>query len=127
MKLSWNRIGIGRFFWRIGEIFAQIFASKKISRGGNFGRINDILAGMVERLVGKSWLVAAALAAFFAAPSAMAEGIDSGDTAWILAATALVLMMTLPGLALFYAGLVRARNAVSVMAQCFAIACVASL
>ncbi|MGI9306372.1 MAG: ammonium transporter, partial [Gammaproteobacteria bacterium] len=42
-------------------------------------------------------------------------------------ATALVLMMTLPGLALFYAGLVRARNAVSVMAQCFAIACVASL
>ena len=61
------------------------------------------------------------------APSALAADIDSGDTAWVLAATALVLMMTLPGLALFYAGLVRARNAVSVVAQCFGVACAASL
>ena len=51
----------------------------------------------------------------------------SGDSAWILTSTALVLMMTLPGLAMFYAGLVRAKNVVSVIAQCFAIAGVASL
>ncbi len=55
------------------------------------------------------------------------EGIDSGDTAWMLTATALVLFMTLPGLALFYSGLVRNRNVLSVMMQCFAIGCAASL
>ncbi len=55
------------------------------------------------------------------------NGLDSGDTAWMLTATALVLFMTLPGLALFYSGLVRTRNVLSVMMQCFAIACGASL
>jgi Amt family ammonium transporter len=53
--------------------------------------------------------------------------IDTGHTAWVLTATALVLFMTLPGLALFYAGLVREKNSLSVMAQCVAIACVASV
>ena len=53
--------------------------------------------------------------------------IDSGHTAWILTATALVLFMTMPGLALFYGGLVRGRNVLSVMAQCGGIACMASL
>jgi len=53
--------------------------------------------------------------------------VDSGHTAWVLAATALVLFMTMPGLALFYGGLVRARNVLSVMAQCAGIACMASL
>lgn len=52
---------------------------------------------------------------------------DTGDTAWILTASALVLMMTLPGLALFYAGLVRVRNVLSVFMHCFAIAGIASL
>ncbi len=52
---------------------------------------------------------------------------NSGDTAWILSATALVLFMTLPGLALFYAGLVRAKNVLSVMTHCVAIACLASV
>ncbi|MBL8556648.1 MAG: ammonium transporter [Phenylobacterium sp.] len=52
---------------------------------------------------------------------------DPANTAWILAATALVLFMTLPGLALFYAGLVRAKNALSVMMHCVAIACLASV
>jgi len=52
---------------------------------------------------------------------------DPANTAWLLAATALVLFMTLPGLALFYAGLVRAKNALSVMMHCVAIACVASV
>jgi len=53
--------------------------------------------------------------------------IDSGDTAWILTATALVLMMTLPGLALFYAGLVQAKNVVSVLMHHFALACLLSV
>ena len=56
-----------------------------------------------------------------------AEGLDSGDTAWILTSTALVLFMTLPGLSLFYAGLVRSKNAISVLMQCFAIACIVSI
>jgi len=55
------------------------------------------------------------------------DGIDSGDTAWILTSTALVLFMSLPGLALFYGGLVRARNVLSVLVQCFAIVCVVSV
>ena len=59
--------------------------------------------------------------------SASAEGLDTGDTAWMLTSTALVLFMTLPGLALFYAGLVRSKNAVSVLMQCFTIACIASI
>ncbi len=58
---------------------------------------------------------------------ASGQTIDSGDTAWMLTSTALVLFMTLPGLALFYAGLVRRRNALSVLMQCFAIACVMSI
>ena len=52
---------------------------------------------------------------------------NTGDTAWIITATALVLFMTLPGLALFYAGLVRAKNVLSILMQCFAITCVVSL
>ncbi len=59
--------------------------------------------------------------------AADASLIDSGDTAWVLAASALVLFMTLPGLALFYGGLVRARNLLSVMMHCFAICCVVSV
>lgn len=53
--------------------------------------------------------------------------IDAGNTAWLITATALVLFMTLPGLALFYGGLVRAENLLSVLMQCFAIACLASV
>ncbi|MCV2865711.1 ammonium transporter [Albidovulum sediminicola] len=53
--------------------------------------------------------------------------MNGADTAWIIVATALVLMMTLPGLALFYGGLVRARNVLSVFMQCFAIACLMSV
>jgi ammonium transporter, Amt family len=52
---------------------------------------------------------------------------DSGDSAWVLTASALVLLMTLPGLALFYGGLVRARNVLSIFMQCFIITCVVSL
>lgn len=50
-----------------------------------------------------------------------APALNSGDTAWMLTATALVLFMTIPGLALFYGGMVRSKNVLSVMMQCFAI------
>jgi Amt family ammonium transporter len=53
--------------------------------------------------------------------------MDSGNTAWILTSTALVLFMTLPGLALFYGGLVRSKNVLSVLMQCISIACLASV
>ncbi|QTN35765.1 ammonium transporter [Cognatishimia activa] len=53
--------------------------------------------------------------------------MNGADTAWIIVATALVLMMTLPGLALFYGGLVRARNVLSVFMHCYAIACLMSV
>ncbi len=56
-----------------------------------------------------------------------ADVLDTGDTAWILTSTALVLFMTLPGLALFYGGLVRAKNVLSVLMQCFAITCVVTI
>lgn len=52
---------------------------------------------------------------------------NSGDTSWMIVATVLVLLMTLPGLALFYGGLVRAVNVISVLMHCYAIACVASV
>ena len=61
---------------------------------------------------------------FAAAQDAVA---DTGDTAWLLTSTALVLFMTLPGLALFYGGLVRTKNVLSVLMQCFAITCAASV
>ena len=53
--------------------------------------------------------------------------MNAADTAFILIATALVLFMTLPGLALFYGGLVRARNVLSVFMHCFAVACLMSV
>ena len=53
---------------------------------------------------------------------AMADELSAGDTAWMLTATALVLFMTIPGLSLFYAGMVRSKNVLSVLMQCFAIA-----
>jgi len=85
-------------------------------------------------IIGKRWMRGAAhiigafMAAMAAAP-AQAQVIvpDSGDTAWLLCASALVLLMTLPGLALFYGGLVRARNLLSVMMHCFSMAAIASL
>jgi Amt family ammonium transporter len=69
----------------------------------------------------------AALALALPAIAAAQDAIDSGDTAWMLTSTALVLFMTIPGLSLFYAGMVRAKNALSVMMQCFAITCVVTV
>ena len=68
------------------------------------------------------FLVLSGLLAALPAPVFAADELSAGDTAWMLTSTLLVLMMTLPGLSLFYAGMVRAKNALSVMMQCFAIA-----
>ena len=64
---------------------------------------------------------------FLSPKNALANELNSGDTAWILTSTALVLFMTLPGLALFYGGLVRVKNILSVLIQCFVIACIVSV
>ncbi|MFM9851248.1 MAG: ammonium transporter [Sphingomonadaceae bacterium] len=73
--------------------------------------------------------VTAAMMAMIATPAFSQPEIvsDSGDTAWLLTASALVLLMTIPGLALFYGGLVRAKNVLSILMQCFAITCTVSL
>ncbi|MBW8755165.1 MAG: ammonium transporter, partial [Sphingomonadales bacterium] len=71
--------------------------------------------------------LAAAMPALALAQDIPLDTANSGDTAWLLSASALVLLMTLPGLGLFYGGLVRAKNFLSVLIQCGAIAAVASL
>src|SRR3954462_15170943 len=76
---------------------------------------------MGKWLAGGAWLYAPLV--FAAEP----PKIDAANTAWMIVASALVLFMTLPGLGLFYAGLVRAKNVLSVLMQCFAITCVVTL
>ncbi len=72
-----------------------------------------------------------ALALLVAAPPAFAQAdppkLDSGDTAWMLVATALVLMMTIPGLVLFYGGMVRKKNVLATVMQCFSVCCLVSV
>jgi Amt family ammonium transporter len=77
------------------------------------------------RIVHGVWLIFAALLPGLAL--AQGSSVQSGDTAWLLTATALVLFMTLPGLAAFYGGLVRQKNVLSVLMQCFAICCIVSV
>ena len=67
------------------------------------------------------------VAAGLLSTGASAQEINGADTAWILTSTALVLFMTIPGLSLFYAGLVRVKNVLSVLMQCFALTCLMSL
>ncbi|MGA0838496.1 MAG: ammonium transporter [Pseudomonadales bacterium] len=78
---------------------------------------------MIRALVGSTALVGGCLLA----PFAFADTPDSGHTAWILTATALVLFMTIPGLALFYGGLVRSKNVLSILMQCFVITSLMSI
>ena len=61
------------------------------------------------------------------APFAFGDDLNQANTAWIMTSTALVLFMTIPGLSLFYAGLVRVKNVLSVLIQCFAITCLVSI
>ena len=73
-----------------------------------------------------AWAQDAAATAAAAAPAPEPK-IDSGDTAWMLASTALVLMMTVPGLALFYTGMVRKKNILATMMQSFTICCLVTI
>ena len=76
-------------------------------------------------LVGAAGLLLAASVSALAQEEAPA--IDSGDTAWMLTSTALVLLMTIPGLALFYAGMVRKKNFLATVMQSFAITCLMTI
>lgn len=71
--------------------------------------------------------IAAITIATLLSSTAVADELNAANTAWILTSTALVLFMTIPGLSLFYGGLVRSRNVLSVLMQCFSITCMASL
>ncbi|MBT3307454.1 MAG: ammonium transporter, partial [Alphaproteobacteria bacterium] len=79
------------------------------------------------RIFWKAFLGGLVVFATLRPETAQAAGLSDGNTAWILTSTALVLFMTLPGLALFYAGLVQSKNVLSVMMHCFAIACLVSV
>ena len=72
-------------------------------------------------------LAGAAAATLPSAAMAAEAKLDSGDTAWMLTSTALVLMMTIPGLALFYGGMVRKKNVLATLMQCFAICCLVTV
>ena len=82
---------------------------------------------MIRRSAALLAAAALALPGIAHAQEAMADAADSGDTAWILTSSALVLMMTMPGLILFYGGLLRQKSVLSVMIQCGAIAAMGSL
>jgi ammonium transporter, Amt family len=77
-----------------------------------------------KRVLGSLLATAVALLPGLVLGQDEAPTADSGDTAWMLTSTVLVLLMTIPGLSLFYAGMVRSKNVLSVMMQCFAITCV---
>jgi Amt family ammonium transporter len=78
-----------------------------------------------------NWGLTALMIAMLAAAPAFADDappkLDSGDTAWMLSSTALVLLMTIPGLALFYAGMVRKKNILATMMQSFTICCIVTI
>jgi len=83
----------------------------------------------MKKLLKPLWalLLLALSAPLAVAEEAGASNIDSGDTAWMLTATVLVLLMTIPGLSLFYGGLVKSKNILSVLMQCFFITAVMSI
>jgi len=81
---------------------------------------------LMKRLAwGSATLLASLL--LLSAPAAAQDALDTGDTAWMLSSTALVLLMTIPGLALFYGGMIRKKNVLTTTAQCFAIAGLSSV
>ena len=69
----------------------------------------------------------AAITLLLVSPAVLADELNGANTAWVLTSTALVLFMTIPGLSLFYGGLVRVKNVLSVLMQCFAITCLVSI
>ena len=76
---------------------------------------------MKKLILGKTGMPLLAALLLMLPGMASAQELDSGDTAWMITATVLVLLMTIPGLSLFYAGMVRSKNVLSIMMQCFAI------
>ena len=93
-----------------------------------FGTLTSVLFVLAVTLLPVESLMAQDAAAE-AAPAAAEEAatLDSGDTAWMIVATALVLFMTIPGLSLFYGGLARRKNVLSILVQCFAITCLMTI
>ena len=94
-----------------------------------FGTLASVLFVLAVTLLPVETLTAQEAAAE-SAPSEVAEEtptLNSGDTAWMIVATVLVLFMTIPGLSLFYGGLVRAKNVLSILVQCFAITCLMTI
>src|SRR5918996_228099 len=92
-----------------------------MTRASQEARLGARLGTRVETRLGTRAAALAAVLTFTASP-AFAQGskIDAADTAWMIVATGFVLMMTLPGLALFYAGMVRKKNVLATMAQSLA-------
>ncbi|TPM51349.1 ammonium transporter [Mesorhizobium sp. B2-2-3] len=95
---------------------------KKTGRAALFGSLALAALGSVAALAQE-----AAPAAAAAAPAAPTPALDTGNTAWMLTSTALVLMMTIPGLALFYGGMVRKKNVLATVMQSFAITCLVTV
>ena len=93
-----------------------------------FGTLTSVLFVLAVTLLPVESLMAQDVAAE-AAPAAAEEAatLNSGDTAWMIVATALVLFMTIPGLSLFYGGLSRSKNVLSILVQCFAITCLMTI
>ncbi len=121
--------GISGFFFQMASVATAVsmiiqFKLKKLPGGRTWrpaprGTRASLYSGLIVAL-----LAGLPALAFGEEATAVAEAVptlDSGDTAWMLTSTALVLFMTIPGLALFYAGMVRSKNVLSVMVQCFAI------
>src|SRR4051794_1850843 len=82
----------------------------------------------VNRVVPRAAIGIALLSVMSAAPAAAQETkLDTGDTAWMLTSTVLVLLMTIPGLALFYGGMVRKKNVLATVMQSFAITCLVTV
>ncbi|GAA4483275.1 ammonium transporter [Gluconacetobacter asukensis] len=85
------------------------------------------LSGVIKALVPLVPIVALSSPALAADAPPAPPAIDTGDTSWMLVSTALVLMMTIPGLALFYAGMVRRKNVLATLMQSFAICCIVTI
>jgi Amt family ammonium transporter len=101
---------------------------KKVMNGSSSRfKLTGLIAGVGLTAATSSWAQTAVTAVTAAAPAAAAPVVNSGDTAWVLISTALVLLMTIPGLALFYGGLVRRKNVLSILMQCFFLVCLITM
>ena len=100
------------------------FKQEKKVMNGSISRLKltGLIAGVGLTAATSTWAQTAVTAAAPAAPV-----VNSGDTAWVLISTALVLLMTIPGLALFYGGLVRRKNVLSILMQCFFLVCLITM